>query len=48
VFTPQVTVGGFKVRFARFCGVNTGILSASREVYVEARAVLYVSPVPDE
>jgi hypothetical protein len=44
---PQVTVGGFKVRFAQFCGVNTGILNVSREMYGEARAVLYVFPVPD-
>jgi hypothetical protein len=41
---PQVTAGGFKIRFSRFHGVNAGVLRVSREVHGEARAVLYVPP----
>ncbi|KAF2447327.1 hypothetical protein P171DRAFT_356297, partial [Karstenula rhodostoma CBS 690.94] len=37
---PQLTVGGFKVRFSRLGG-DAGILGVCREVYGEARGVLY-------
>ncbi|KAJ4356172.1 uncharacterized protein N0V89_004202 [Didymosphaeria variabile] len=38
---PQITVGGFKVRFSRFRYANAAILRVSKEVLAEARAVMY-------
>ena len=39
---PQIAVNKFKVRFSRFQYTNAGILRVSKEVYTEARAVMYV------
>lgn len=37
----QIKVDGFKTRFSRFASVNLGILRTSKEVFNEARAVMY-------
>lgn len=37
----QIKVDGFKTRFSRFPGINLGILRASKEVFTEARAIMY-------
>jgi hypothetical protein len=37
----QLAVDGYKARFSRFARTNGNILLASKEVYLEARAVLY-------
>jgi uncharacterized protein YegP (UPF0339 family) len=38
---PQLSVDGYKVPFSRFSTTNSNIILASKEVYSEARAVLY-------
>jgi hypothetical protein len=38
---PQLTVNGYKVTFSRFASTNSNILLASKEIYAEARAILY-------
>jgi hypothetical protein len=38
---PQLSVDGYKVPFSRFAITNSNILLASKEIYSEARAVLY-------
>lgn len=37
----QTTVSGLKTRLAKFPGTNINILRVSREVFIEARAVMY-------
>jgi hypothetical protein len=37
----QLTVGGYKFRFARFRSTNAGILQVSKEMHNEAKAVMY-------
>jgi hypothetical protein len=37
----QLTVDGYKIRFSRFACANINILLTSKEVYTEAKAVLY-------
>ncbi|KAF2678654.1 hypothetical protein K458DRAFT_394706 [Lentithecium fluviatile CBS 122367] len=37
----QLTVAGFKLRFARFRSTNVGILRASKQVHKEAKAIMY-------
>ncbi|KAF9698594.1 hypothetical protein EKO04_003587 [Ascochyta lentis] len=37
----QVKVDGFKTRFSKFPGINLNILRTSREIFAEARAVMY-------
>ncbi|KAF1851716.1 uncharacterized protein K460DRAFT_254509, partial [Cucurbitaria berberidis CBS 394.84] len=37
----QLTVDGYKIRFACFAATNINILRASKEIYAEAKTVLY-------
>ncbi|KAJ4342856.1 hypothetical protein N0V95_006796 [Ascochyta clinopodiicola] len=37
----QVKVDGFKTRFSKFPGINLNILRISKEVFAEARAIMY-------